>query len=394
MSMLTSRRFLVVLVLIVMTSARLLPEAALQFMDSFMYRPGDALLLLSFVLFGSLLWVTQQPPTFQTEAHRYKPQAEEPERVVLETLHATHVSLERAIDEKLLEVVTDTESSATSIIQEVRSLYDSSHKLVNYLDSSGLRGSMMEDDISACVSFMVDLGKFVHQLPEKINRDMESVQSVVKEITNLSDLVSSVQAIAMQSHLLAINAAIEGSHAGPSGAAFRVVATEMRTLASNTSEVASRINMGLARARNLVGTTMANSMAESSEQLQTVSQAADSIHRLQENFEDMRQFYKIRFVVVTKYNEDLLQEISEVLGHIQYQDVVSQCIDRIRAATSQRNEFIKTALEKYDTNDADLTELPARLLDILNKFVSEEQKHLHSARHAEDAGSDRKIELF
>ena len=259
--MLTSRRFLVVLVLIVMTSARLLPEAALQFMDSFMYRPGDALLLLSFVLFGSLLLVTQQPPTFQTEAHRYKPQAEEPERVVLETLHATHVSLERAIDEKLLEVVTDTESSATSIIQEVRSLYDSSHKLVNYLDSSGLRGSMMEDDISACVSFMVDLGKFVHQLPEKINRDMESVQSVVKEITNLSDLVSSVQAIAMQSHLLAINAAIEGSHAGPSGAAFRVVATEMRTLASNTSEVASRINMGLARARNVVGTTMANSMA-------------------------------------------------------------------------------------------------------------------------------------
>jgi methyl-accepting chemotaxis protein len=125
-----------------------------------------------------------------------------------------------------------------------------------------------------------------------------------------------------------------------------------------------------------------------------VSAAGDSILRLQENFEDMRQFYKIRFSVITKYNEDLLQEIAEVLGHIQYQDVVSQCIQRIRVATAQRNAFFENAVQQYGQDDAEVAQLPPQLLAILNKFVSEEDKHLHSARHDDDAGSEQKIELF
>lgn len=394
MKMLKSSRWFGFGALIALVLGRALPDASTAWVDPFLGRPGDAWLLLAVALLGCWLWPSRQSMVPLASHSRSRTPAPEPQRLLAASLLATHLSLEQAIDGKLLEVVADTEGSATAIIQEVRALYDSSHKLVAYLDSSGLRGSTMENDISDCVAFLLDLGKFVHQLPDKMTRDMESVQSVVKEINDLSELVSSVQAIAMQSHLLAINAAIEGSHAGPSGAAFRVVATEMRTLASNSSDVASRINVGLARARNVVGNTMADSMSESSEQLQTVSAAGDSIARLQENFEDMRQFYKIRFSVITKYNEDLLQEIAEVLGHIQYQDVVSQCIQRIRVATAQRNAFFENAVQQYFKDPAELAQLPAELQQILDKFLSEEEKHLHSARHGEENGSDQKIELF
>ncbi len=394
MKMLKSSRWFGFGALIALVLGRALPDASTAWVDPFLGRPGDACLLVAVALLGCWLWQSRQSMVPLVSHSRSRTPAPEPQRLLAASLLATHLSLEQAIDGKLLEVVADTEGSATAIIQEVRALYDSSHKLVAYLDSSGLRGSTMENDISDCVAFLLDLGKFVHQLPDKMTRDMESVQSVVKEINDLSELVSSVQAIAMQSHLLAINAAIEGSHAGPSGAAFRVVATEMRTLASNSSDVASRINVGLARARNVVGNTMADSMSESSEQLQTVSAAGDSIARLQENFEDMRQFYKIRFSVITKYNEDLLQEIAEVLGHIQYQDVVSQCIQRIRVATAQRNAFFENAVQQYFKDPAELAQLPAELQQILDKFLSEEEKHLHSARHGEENGSDQKIELF
>ena len=394
MTMLKSSRWFGIGALVALVLGRALPDASMAWVDPFLGRPGDAWLLIALALLGCWLWLSRpslDPLVSQSRSHT---PAAEPQRLLAANLLASHLRLEQAIDHKLLEVVADTEGSATAIIQEVRALYDSSHKLVAYLDSSGLRGSTMENDISDCVDFLLDLGKFVHQLPDKMKRDMESVQSVVKEINDLSELVSSVQAIAMQSHLLAINAAIEGSHAGPSGAAFRVVATEMRTLASNSSDVASRINLGLARARNVVGNTMADSMSESSEQLQTVSAAGDSILRLQENFEDMRQFYKIRFSVITKYNEDLLQEIAEVLGHIQYQDVVSQCIERIRVATAERNAFFENAMQQNSQDPAELAQLPAGLQQILDKFLVEEEKHLHSARHGEESGSDLKIELF
>jgi len=394
MNMLKSSQWFGIGALIALALGRALPDASMAWADTFLGRPGDAWLLLSVGLLSYWLWLSRPSlVSFASQSRSHTPAAE-PQRLLAARLLATHLSLEQAIDLKLLEVVADTEGSATSIIQEVRTLYDSSHKLVTYLDSSGLRGSTMEDDISECVVFLLELGKFVRQLPDKMKRDMASVQSVVQEINDLNELVSSVQAIAMQSHLLAINAAIEGSHAGPSGAAFRVVAAEMRILASNSSDVASRINSGLARARNVVGNTMADSMSESSEQLQTVSAAGDSILRLQENFEDMRQFYKIRFSVITKYNEDLLQEIAEVLGHIQYQDVVSQCIQRIRAATAQRNAFFENAVQQDSQDPAELAQLPTGLQQILDKFLSEEERHLHSARHVDDTGSDQKIELF
>ncbi|MGS0759025.1 hypothetical protein ACVBEH_32210, partial [Roseateles sp. GG27B] len=59
---------------------------------------------------------------------------------------------------------------------------------------------------------------------------------------------------------------------------------------------------------------------------------------------DMSQYFKTRFAVVTQHNQDLVHDIAEVLGHIQYQDVVSQCITRMRVATAQRNEFLQVAV--------------------------------------------------
>jgi methyl-accepting chemotaxis protein len=207
-------------------------------------------------------------------------------------------------------------------------------------------------------------------------------------------LVGSVHAISMQSHLLAINAAIEGSRAGPAGAAFRVVADEMRLLAKNSSEVALKINQGLGRARVVVEGGMSTRIAESNKALSDVSHAVGAIQKLQENFEDMSQYFKTRFTVITRHNQNLATDIAAVLGHIQYQDVVSQSIDRIRMTTMKRNEFFKEALAKLNEADADPSYLSPSMALILNEFLAEEDKHKHSARHDEQTNGELKFELF
>lgn len=312
----------------------------------------------------------------------------------LQALLATHLQLDQAIDQKLVEVVGDTESSALAIIQEVRQLYDSANTLVQYLEHSSLKAGDLNQEITESVAYLVEIGDFVQKLPAKMAHDLQSVQSVVQEITGLSELVGSVQAISMQSHLLAINAAIEGSRAGPSGAAFRVVADEMRKLAANSSAVARQISDGLGRARHAVVDGMAASLSESQQQLEEISHAATSINKLRDNFEDMSQYFKIRFTVVTKHNADLARDIAAVLGHIQYQDVVSQCIDRIRLATDQRNGLLQTALEQGTPDSARLVDLRAQMTQLIADYLAEEDKHKHSARHdAQDSG-ELKIELF
>ena len=306
----------------------------------------------------------------------------------------THLQLDQEIDKKLQEVVVDTENSALDIIRQVRSLYDTANTLVTYLESSSPQTNSLGQDIVDSVAYLVEIGAFIEQLPSKMTRDLNSVQSVVKEIKELNGLVGSVQAMSMQSHLLAINAAIEGSRAGPSGAAFRVVADEMRLLAANSNEVAVQINAGLKRALSVVEEGMATSIAESSQGLEDVSHAVASIGKLQDNFQDMSQYFKTRFAVATKHNENLAKDISSVLGHIQYQDVVSQCVGRMRTAIAQRNAFLQTVAGQPQLTPEDLAQLPEILGQILEAYLQEEKKHKHSARHEEEATTELKFELF
>jgi methyl-accepting chemotaxis protein len=312
----------------------------------------------------------------------------------LATLLAHHLQLDAMIDNKLCEIIGDTELSALEIIAQVRKLYDTAARLVAYLDSSSVKAGNLGQEIVASVSHLVEIGAFIARLPAKMERDLDSVQGVAREIKALDGLVEAVQAIAMQSHMLAINASIEASRAGASGLAFRVLAQEMRHLASDSGDVATRIKEGLSRARLAVEGGMAASIAESSRQIDDVSHAVKTIQKIQDNFEDMSQYYKTRFAVVTQHNEDLAKNIAEVLGQIQYQDVVRQCVERIRVAIKQRNTFLEQACDLAQQGDADLRQLSAMLASILDDYENEENMHKHSARHEIDEGSELKIELF
>jgi methyl-accepting chemotaxis protein len=387
--------------LALLLALRGLPEPVLQGMDALLGRSGDGLWLAGILLLAAL-WLGL---LFQT-AGRAPAAAQATDAgllpAALQQLLDTHLQLDHEMDNKLGEVIQDTENSALHIMQEVRGLFDTADALVQYLNSSSPQAHALGQDIVNSMAYLLDIGKFIQELPIQMARDLDGVKNVVAEIKQLSGLVGSVQAISIQSHLLAINAAIEGSRAGPSGAAFRVVAQEMRVLAANSNAVALQINDGLRRAREVVEGGMEQRIAESSQALSDVTVTAASIEKLQDNFADMSQYFKTRFAVVTQHNQDLVNDIAEVLGHIQYQDVVSQCITRMRVATAQRNEFFQTLVVdvgqrqglSQSEREVDLGRLAEQLVLISSNYCLEEDKHKHSARHDEDGSGGLKLELF
>lgn len=74
---------------------------------------------------------------------------------------------------------------------------------------------------------------------ETSNQSMLALKEVAK---NISDFVSDITKISDQTNLLALNAAIEAARAGEHGRGFAVVAEEVRNLAANTTETATKIS--------------------------------------------------------------------------------------------------------------------------------------------------------
>jgi len=128
----------------------------------------------------------------------------------------------------------------SQMVEAVNEVTESAHRVS---DSAG----RAEEDTGKGREVVADTVETINRLATEIAGAVEVINRVNADSDNISQVLVEIKAIAEQTNLLALNAAIEAARAGEQGRGFAVVADEVRSLSQRTHKSTEEIEGMISR---------------------------------------------------------------------------------------------------------------------------------------------------
>ncbi len=244
-------------------------------------------------------------------------------------------------------------------------------------DKGGSRFDDFVMDTTAVMQRVVDsivgnskLGMELVELTESIAARTQDVQSILSEIG----------AIAKQTNLLALNAAIEAARAGEAGRGFAVVADEVRDLSGRTSQFSQQINKVIQDMQVTVKQTEVAISRMASQDLTFAFESKQNVEKIIGTMESQNQLRMAAVGQLGGIADEVDVQVGRAVTALQFQDIVSQLIGHVGrrvdaiddvsrhlgglAQTLQRNATTPDAAGALESLRNETREVATRLKDM------------------------------
>ncbi|AJY70493.1 chemotaxis protein [Geobacter sulfurreducens] len=132
----------------------------------------------------------------------------------------------------------------------------------------------------------------MNQIARRVRVSAESVQGLGARSDQIGEIVMTIQDIADQTNLLALNAAIEAARAGEQGRGFAVVADEVRALAERTSRATREIGemiKGIQGETRTAVLTMEEGVKEVEAGTREAAKSGEALNEIMQGIEQLNQ---------------------------------------------------------------------------------------------------------
>lgn len=206
----------------------------------------------------------------------------------------------------------------------------------------------------------------INEIKASTDKTVEGINELKQTSTEINSILSTVNSIAAQTHMLSLNASIEAARAGEYGKGFSVVAKEIGKLAENSSNSVSEISKLVERIQAQVDIVVEDAVPNQ----RNVEKSVNYSKNIEKVLNEIKHSV-----------EDILSSVDEILNstdkEAQSIEMVSSEFNKVQNSFDDINSNVTSMYDSVKTqneNIKDLTEMKTFLIDASSSLSSFSKK--------------------
>ena len=295
------------------------------------------------------------------------------------------------VDQSAIQLTETAEQSAEatqSIAQSITEVAGSTQEQMDYVTktkeevdafSEGVGKSLdtmntIRSHVEVTTQMTQDGGKLVqatveqmHSIADTVEHSSAVIEKLGERSKEIGAIIDTISGIAEQTNLLALNAAIEAARAGEHGRGFSVVAEEVRKLAEESQEAATKISDLIAAIQKETGaavSAMETGRAEAEKGRANVQATGEGFKAIMERIEGIHSDTQL----IMGTMQDIDESGKKIVGYTDNIHGSSQKISSSTETVSAAAEEQSAGMEEIAASSRQLAEQAQKLKDALGKF--------------------------